>query len=114
MHLYDKIDLLCKRKGIDVPTAYNDMKINKGTVSTWKTKALNGEDAVPSARNAIKLAEYFGMSTEFFLHPEIEDIDENKKTPTPEGERDYQSMIEAFENADESTREAILLLLKLK
>ena len=75
----------------------------KSAITRWK----NGSK--PTDATIQKVADYFGVTLE-----EMKGDPEIKKTPTPEGERDYQSMIEAFENADESTREAIRLLLKLK
>ena len=63
---------------------------------------------MPAPETLQKIARYFDTSVDALLDGE------NKKTPTPKGERDYLRWIEAFENADESTREAILLLLKLK
>lgn len=78
-----------------------EIGISKPTVNRWK----NGGS--PTDATLRKIAEYFGVSTSELKK-------DNKKTPTPKGERDYLKLVEAFENADDSTREAILLLLKLK
>ena len=65
--------------------------------------------AVPKSSTLEKIAQHFNVSTDYLLGKE------QKETPTlPEGERDYVKMLDAFSKADESTREAILLLLKLK
>ena len=92
---------LCKEHGVTQKKALADMGMHRNRVQSWN-------DAKPSADALIKISEYFGITTD-----EVLGVD-NKKTPTPEGERDYEKVIEAIKQADESTREAILLLLKLK
>ena len=92
---------LCKENGVTQKKALADMGMHRNRVQSWN-------DANPSAEALIKISEYFGITTD-----EVLGVD-NKKTPTQKGERDYAKMMEAFEKADESTREAILLLLKLK
>ena len=92
---------LCTEKNVTQKQALIDMGMGRNAVQNWTSGR-------PSVDTLQKLAEYFGMSTDEVLGIET------KKTPTLEGERDLSSLIEAFENADVSTREAILLLLKLK
>lgn len=92
---------LCKERRVTQKQALADMGFHRNAVQRWG-------DCSPSTDALIKIAEYFEMSTD-----EVLGVD-NKKTPTPEGERDYEKVIEAIKQADESTREAILLLLKLK
>lgn len=118
MHLYDKFVQLCQKRGVDTATAYKEMAINKGTISVWKKNALDGIPVIPSARIAKKLSEYFKMPVEYFLYSNDQLDDKQKETPTPnEGsERNYGDsvLMDAFKQADKSTQEAILLLLKLK
>jgi hypothetical protein len=109
---------LCQKRGVDVATAYKAMNINKGTISVWKKCATVGEPVIPSTKIAKKLAAYFEMPVEYFLYSDYQpDLGQEKK-PTPDegGERNYGDsvLMDAFKQADESTREAILLLLKLK
>lgn len=92
---------LCKEKGVTQKKALEDMGFHRNAVQSWN----NGN---PSADALKKLAGYFEMSTDDLLGVET------KKAPTPKGERDYLAIMNAFDKADESTREAILLLLKLK
>lgn len=94
---------LCKENGVTQKKALADMGMHRNRVQSWN-------DANPSAEALIKISEYFGITTD-----EVLGVD-NKKTPTPEGERDYSDadLIEAFNKADETTREAIRLLLKLQ
>lgn len=92
---------LCKEKGVTQKKALEDMGFHRNAVQSWI-------DGNPSADALRKLAGYFDMSTDELLGVET------KKAPTPKGERDYLAIMNAFDQADESTREAILLLLKLK
>lgn len=118
MHLYDKVVYLCQKRGVDIATAYKAMGINKGTISVWKRNSAEGVPVTPSTKIAKKLSEYFGMPVEYFLYQgeELEKGQKNKPTPESGSGRDYGDsvLMDAFKRADESTQEAILLLLKLK
>lgn len=67
MHIFDKFEYLCDLKGVTKATAYKAMGINKATISLWQTARDKGEPVVPSTKNAIKLSEYFGYPTDYFL-----------------------------------------------
>ena len=101
MQFSSRFKQLCKEKGVTQKKALEDMGFHRNAVQSWN----NGS---PSADALKKLAGYFEMSTDDLLGVET------KKAPTPKGERDYLAIMNAFDQADESTREAILLLLKLK
>jgi hypothetical protein len=109
---------LCRKRGVDVATAYKAMDINKGTISVWKKSAAAGEPVTPSTKIAKKLSGYFDMPVDYFLYSDYQIDSGHEKKPTPDiGDgRKYSisDVIGAIERADESTREAILLLLKLK
>lgn len=93
---------LCKENGVTQKKALEEMGLHRNAAQRWS-------EGSPSTEALLKIAEYFGITTD-----EVLGVD-NKKTPTPErGERDYLAIMNAFDKADESTREAILLLLKLK
>lgn len=93
---------LCKENGVTQKKALEDMGLHRNAAQRWA-------EGSPSTEALIKIAEYFGITTDEVLGKE------HKKTPTPaKGERDYLAIMNAFDQADESTREAILLLLKLK
>ena len=92
---------LCKEHGVTQKKALEDMGFHRNAVQSW----ISGK---PSADALKKISGYFDMSTDELLGVET------KKTPTPKGERDYLAIMNAFDQADDSTREAILLLLKLK
>lgn len=82
MHIYDKIEYLCGLKGVTIPEAYKAMGINKGTVSLWKSARDRGQSIDPSSKNAIKMSEYFGYPTDFFLHENSFDGWHQKEKPT--------------------------------
>lgn len=102
MQFSSRFKQLCKENGVTQKQALEDMGLHRNAAQRWA-------EGSPSTEALLKIAEYFGITTD-----EVLGVD-NKKTPTPEkGERDYLKIMNAFEQADESTREAILLLLKLK
>ena len=96
---------ICKKKGLTQQQVLSDLDLNRNATQRWK-------ECLPSSGTLQKLAKYFEMSMDELL----EDVDDDKKTPTPKGERDYSddALIEAFNNADETTKEAIRRLLKLQ
>ena len=103
-NLYNRIALFCKEKGVNITQMCRESGIPRATLSELKM----GRTAMLSTKNMEKLSAYFNVPVDDLLG------NEQKKTPTPEGERDYLAILNAFNKADESTREAILLLLKLK
>ena len=105
-NMYERIDALCRERGVNITQMCRESGVPRATLSELKM----GRTAALSAKNMDKLASYFGISTDRLIGKD----EETKKAPTPEGERDYLAIMNAFDKADESTREAILLLLKLK
>ncbi len=101
MQFSSRFKQLCKEKKVTQQQALADMGFHRNAAQRWT-------DGTPHSEAVKKIAEYFEVSTDDVLGVET------KKTPTPEGERDYLGVVEAFKSADESTRQAILLLLKLK
>ena len=94
---------LCKEKRVTQKQALADMGFHRNAAQSWANSS-------PATESLIKIAEYFGITTD-----EVLGVD-NKKTPTPEGERNYsdEALIKAFNDADESTKEAIRLILRLQ
>ena len=103
--LHKSIMELCSKKGISGYRLCKDTGIQPSILTDLKM----GRQKCLSAKNMEKVASYFGVTVEYLLGKE-----DTKKAPTPKGERDYLAIMNAFDKADESTREAILLLLKLK
>lgn len=61
MHFYKYLEWLCKSRGVTIPTVYNAQKINKGTISKWRSACEAGEQIHPSAIISRKLSTYFGI-----------------------------------------------------
>jgi transcriptional regulator with XRE-family HTH domain len=104
--MYNIIEELCLEKGVNITQMCREAGVHRSTVSELK----QGRTLTLGPKNLEKLATYFAVPMDYFLG--------NKKKPTPENgsERDYGDsvLMDAFKRADESTQQAILLLLKLK
>lgn len=103
---YEIVNNLCKERKTTITRMAEEIGLSNAAPTSWR------KGAVPKLSTVKKISEYFGVSVEYLLGTEPEA--ETKKTPTPKGERDYLAIMNAFDQADDSTREAILLLLKLK
>lgn len=110
---YERYLALCTKKRISPSAAATQAGFNRGTVSVWKKKYECGQDVRPEKDVIEKICLFFGCSEMWLLG-----IEAKKETPTPDNgsERDYTDveLTEAFMRADDATREAIRLLLKLK
>ena len=106
VNMYNIIEELCAEKGVNITQMCREAGVHRSTVSELK----QGRTKTLGSKNLEKLSEYFGVPIDYFLG--------NKKKPTPASgsERNYEDsvLMDAFKRADESTHEAILILLKLK
>ena len=82
--LYDRLALLCTKKGIKGGKMCTDLGISKSLMTDLKM----GRKKSVSAETAQKLASYFGVSVGYLLGEEIE------KAPTASGERDVLDEID--------------------
>ena len=73
---YDVFALLCSEKGVSPNKALTDCKISRTSTAKWK------DGATPRGITLQKLADYFGVTTDFLLTGE-----ETKTAPANEGER---------------------------
>jgi transcriptional regulator with XRE-family HTH domain len=120
---YDNYIRLCNSVNKSPSAAAIEMGISKPSVNRWK----NGSQ--PTDATIRRIANYFNVTVEDLTKGEHKEntaqedgvetnFSEQKNKPTPENgsERDYGDsvLMDAFKRADESTQEAILLLLKLK
>ena len=99
---YEIVNNLCKERKITITRMAEEIGLSNAAPTSWR------KGAVPKLTTLEKIADYFDVSVDYLRGVET------KKAPTPKGERDYLAIMNAFDKADESTREAILLLLKLK
>lgn len=74
---YDVFTSLCEKKGVTPNKALTDCGISRTSPAKWR------EGATPRGVTLQKLADYFGVTTDYLLTGE-----ETKKAPTPEGERE--------------------------
>lgn len=58
---FDRFKRLCEERGVSVYRACTDIELNRSAVAKWK----NG--GKPNGTTAAKLAEYFGVSTDYLL-----------------------------------------------
>lgn len=116
---YDNYIRLCNSVNKTPSAVAMEMGISKTSVNRWK----NG--SYPTDATMQKIANYFGITVEELSRGKITEntalsdgVAGKKETPTPDNgsEREYsdQELTEAFMRADEATRAAIRLLLKLK
>ena len=108
---FDKLKRLCDERGISTYKACTDIGLNRAAVAKWK----NG--SVPSGTTAAKLADYFGVTTDYLLGKE------NKKAPTEIGERDilddvdvafYGDFKELSDDEKETVRDMVRLMRQRK
>lgn len=100
---YEIVNNLCKERKTTITRMAEDIGLSNAAPTSWR------KGSVPKLSTLEKISQYFGVSTDYLLGKE------NKKTPTPEGERiSRDEFFSAFNAADESTKEAIRLLLKVK
>ena len=87
---FDRFSELCQAKGITPSRAAIEMGINKGTVSVWKNKG-----SLPQSAQLQKIADYFGVSTDYLLNGSDNDSSEKKETPalTKKDERDIEKIL---------------------
>ena len=103
---YDIVNNLCKERKTTITRMAEEIGLSNAAPTSWR------KGSVPKLTTLEKISKYFDVSVDYLLGKE--EREETKKTPTQKGERDYLAIMNAFDQADESTREAILLLLKLK
>ena len=118
---YDNYIRLCNSVNKTPSAVAVEMGISKTSVNRWK----NG--SYPTDATMLRIASYFGVTVEELSKGKLkentalldgESDGKQKETPTPDNgsERRYGDMelMDAFMRADDATREAIRLLLKLK
>lgn len=109
---FDRLKKLCDEKSISTYKACTDVGLNRAAVAKWKT------GSVPSGSTAAKLADYFGVTTDYLLGKE-----DQKKAPTDSGERDilddvdvafYGDFKELNEDEKETVRDMVRLMRQRK
>ena len=102
---YGNFVKLCKEKDVSRTKACTDCGLSKTAWHKWE----NG--GVPNGSTLNKFAEYFGKNIDVLLGMEE---NENPATETGSGiSKDDMGLLKQFHEADENTKDAIRLLLKL-
>lgn len=107
--IYNNILALCAKHTPRV--SFSKMCNDLGLSKSLGTKFKNDPKKTINSETAQKIADYFGVTVDQVLGKE------QQKTPAPvKGEREYsdQALLDAFNRADEATKAAIRLLLKVE
>ena len=85
---YDLFCTLCKQKNVSPTRAALEIRLSKSTATKWKNSG-----ATPNGETLSKIADYFGVSTDYLLSGGK--TEENKKKPAPaiEDERDIEKIL---------------------
>lgn len=103
--LYDKIQDLCKIRGVSASRMCLDLGLSKSTMSDMKSGRKNGV----SMTTAVKIADYFGVSVGYLLG--TEDGKKEKPTVQDDGLSDEKrELIQFIKNLPE---DKVLLLLQV-
>ena len=77
MNVYERIQQLCKEKGVSVRQMEIDNGMIRGKASKWKMYT-------PKADALLALSEYFGVSTDYILTGEQDGISKERLHADPE------------------------------
>lgn len=101
--LYERIQELCKAKGVSASRMCLDLGLSKSTMSDIK----NGRKKGVSTGTAQKIASYFNVSVGYLLGEEQKEIPLDKPEPT---EREMR-ILEALRSKTPAEQKALLTLL---
>ena len=104
--LYNRIQELCKSKGVSGSRMCLDLGMSKSTLSDLKSGRKKGV----TADTAQKIASYLGVSVEYLLGEE-----EQKNTPTPqsEGSPILQEIVSQLDDMTDDQLEKLLSVIEL-
>ena len=96
--MYERFKNLCKERGISITQALDELGIARGMAANWRAR-----NSLPSGQTAIKIADYFGITTDEVLG----------RTPVPDESKitlsdNEQILVNWFRKSDESSKEHIL------
>lgn len=64
--MYERIDNLCKKRGINITTMCREAGVSRGNLTDLKM----GRQSGLNVKNAMKIAEYFGVTVEYLTFGE--------------------------------------------
>nr|DAQ60302.1 MAG TPA: repressor protein [Caudoviricetes sp.] len=107
---FDTFVKLCEEKGVKPSRALTDAGVPKSAYSYWRTEASFGNDAKPTNQNAVKLAQYFGVTVDYLL------TGEQKENPPQQPQSEVDAAVERIrkklESMPKEQREALMNLIE--
>lgn len=100
MGIVNRIRTLCEEKGITINKLEKEVEIGRGNIARW-------DKHKPNIVNVQKVADYFGVSTDYILTG-------NENKPAEKGElTPYMvEVLELFKDADEENQKKLLELVR--
>lgn len=107
---FDNFVKLCEEKGVRPSRALTDAGVPKSAYSYWRTEASSGNDAKPTNQNAVKLAQYFGVTVDYLLTGEQKE--NPPQQPQSEVDADIKWIEQKLVEMSKEKREALMKLIK--
>ena len=107
---FDNFVRLCEQKGVKPSRALTEAGVPKSAYSYWRTEAGAGNDAKPTNRNAVKLAQYFDVTVDYLL------TGNQKENPPQQPQSEVDAAVERIrrklESMPKEQREALMNLIE--
>ena len=107
---FDNFVRLCEQKGVKPSRALTEAGVPKYAYSYWRTEAGAGNDAKPTNQNAVKLAQYFGVTVDYLL------TGNQKENPPQQPQSEVDAAVERIrkklESMPKEQREALMNLIE--
>lgn len=107
---FDNFVRLCEQKGVKPSRALTEAGVPKSAYSYWRTEAGAGNDAKPTNQNAVKLAQYFGVTVDYLL------TGNQKENPPQQPQSEVDAAVEQIrrklESMPKEQREALMNLIE--
>ena len=107
---FDNFVRLCEQKGVKPSRALTEAGVPKSAYSYWRTEASAGNDAKPTNQNAVKLAQYFGVTVDYLL------TGNQKENPPQQPQSEVDAAVERIrrklESMPKEQREALMNLIE--
>lgn len=107
---FDNFVKLCEEKGVRPSRALTDAGVPKSAYSYWRTEASSGNDAKPTNQNAVKLAQYFGVTVDYLLTGEQKE--NPPQQPQSEVDADIKWIEQKLVEMSKEKREALMKLIR--
>lgn len=107
---FDNFVKLCEENGVKPSRALTDAGVPKSAYSYWRTEASSGNDAKPTNQNAVKLAQYFGVTVDYLLTGEQKE--NPPQQPQSEVDADIKWIEQKLVEMSKEKREALMKLIK--